>query len=90
MATKSTASEIISVPPRFPDAARPAISVSRSGNDITITWADVPGATEYQLFTTTAPEIAFAPTPIATVPGGTTSITLPLTPALIGKHVAGR
>ena len=63
------ASEIISVPPRFADAARPPISVSRSGDDVTITWAAVPGATEYQLFTTSAPEIAFDATPIATAAG---------------------
>ena len=62
------ASEIVSVPPRFADAERPPISVSRNGDDITITWAAVPGATDYQLFTTSAPEIAFDATPIATVP----------------------
>ena len=53
-----------------------------------VTWAAVPGATEYQLFTTTAPEIAFDATPIATLPAGTTSVRLPLTAALAGKHLA--
>ena len=82
------ATTVESVPPRFADDQRPAISLTRSGNDITVSWAAVPGATEYQVFTTTAPEVAFATTPIRTVGGDTTSITLPLTADLVGKHLA--
>ena len=82
------ATEIVSVPPRYADADRPAISLRREGGDVVITWAAVPGATRYQLFTTTAPEIAFDATPIATLPAGTTTARLPLTAALAGKHLA--
>ena len=40
------ATEIVSVPPRYADADRPAISLRREGSDVVVTWAAVPGATE--------------------------------------------
>ena len=47
-----------------------------------LTWAAVPGATNYQVFATPSPSTAFGGTPTATTAAGTTTATVPASPGV--------
>ena len=65
-----------------PRQAALAITGTPRAGAAELTWAAVPGATDYQIFTTPEPTAAFGGTPTATTAAGTTTATVPATPGV--------